>query len=174
MDDLVKHPYDDPVAHCETPRVPRGTLEPPYPLQIVQDGSYVVILYEFTHGVRIIPADGSLHPAGYTAPNGDSRGHWEGDTFVIDVTNFKGKTWLSMNGDFVDANEHAVERWKLSAPDTLSYEVTVDDPTVFSMAWTVRKDLYRLAKDEQIMEDACHEGERDTQHYTPDYGGKAK
>jgi hypothetical protein len=174
QDFIQHHPYDDPIAHCHTSGVPRGTMEPPYPLQIVQDGSYVVILYEFVHQVRIIPADGSPHPAGYSAVDGDSRGHWEGNTLVVDVANFNGKARLAMSGDFVDANEHAVERWTLSDADVLSYSVTVEDTTVFSKPWTVHKDLYRLLKTDQILEDACREGERDTEHYPPEYGGKAK
>ncbi len=157
---------EDLVAQCVTASVPRDTLEPPYPMMIVQDGSYFVILHEFAHDVRIIPVDGSRHPKDYSALGGDSRGRWEGDTFVVDVTSFsKGIRWLHMGGDFVDENEHAVEHYTLINPDTILYEVTLDDPSVFAKPWNAKVNLLRQPKNDQIIEGACREGERDLDHY---------
>lgn len=168
------HLYDDPEAHCHVPGVPRGTEQPPYPFLIIQDEKYVTILYEYVHDVRIIPTDGSPHPTNYKGWDGDSRGRWDGDTFVVDVANFNGKTWLDMEGNFVDENEHVVERYTLVDSDTIAYEATVTDPTVFTRPWTMRLSLRRLPKTEQILEYGCIEGERDLQHYTAQVGGKAK
>ena len=118
--------------------------QPPFPFFIIQDEKYVTILFETEHDVRIIPTDGSPHPRNYKAWNGDSRGHWEGDTFVVDVANFNGKTWLDMEANFVDENEHVVERYTLTDPDTIAYEATVDDPTVFTKPWTMQLTFKRL------------------------------
>jgi hypothetical protein len=174
QDRAEHHMFDDPEAHCHIPGVPRGTEQPPYPFQIVQDEKYFTILYEYVHDVRIIPMDNSPHPKNYRAWDGDSRGHWEGDTFVVDVANFNGRTWLDMDANFVDENEHVVERYTLADPDTIAYEATVTDPTVFSRPWTMTLALRRRPKTDQIIEYGCIEGERDLQHYTEKEGGKVK
>jgi hypothetical protein len=168
------HMFDDPEAHCHIPGVPRGTEQPPYPFQIIQDEKYFTILYEAMHDVRIIPMDRSAHPRGYRAWDGDSRGHWEGDTFVVDVSNFNGRTWLDMDANFVDENEHVVERYTLVNPDTIAYQATVTDATVFSEPWTMNLTLKRRAKEDQLIEYSCLEGERDLQHYTEKEGRNAK
>jgi len=166
---------EDLVAQCVTASVPRATLEPPYPMLIIQDGANVVIMHEFAHDVRIVPVDGSSHPKNFSALGGDSRGRWEGDTLVIDTTDFrKGIRWLHMGGDFVDENEHSVERYTLIGPDTIRYEVTIEDPTVFAKPWNAKLNIRRQPKDDQIIEGACREGERDLDHYVVDGGAKAK
>jgi hypothetical protein len=156
----------DIVANCITASVPRDILEPPYPMMIVQDGRYFVMLHEFAHDVRIVPVDASPHPKNYSALGGDSRGHWEGDTVVVDVKNFsKGIRWLHMGGDFVDENAHVVERYTLIDPDTILYDVTIEDPTVLAKPWNAKLHLLRQPKDDQILDNACREGERDVRHY---------
>jgi hypothetical protein len=168
-------PYHDPEAHCHVPGVPREIEQPTslFPFLIIQDEKNVLLLFEYTHDVRIIPEDGSPHPKRYWAWDGDSRGHWEGDTFVVDVANFNGRTWLDMEGNFVDENEHVVERYTMTDHDTIAYSATVDDPTVFTKAWTMQLTLKRNPAKEQIVYYDCHEGERDVQHYTPSEGNKA-
>jgi hypothetical protein len=168
------HMFDDPEAHCHIPGVPRGTEQPPYPFQIIQDEKYFTILYEAMHDVRIIPMDHSRHPKNYRAWDGDSRAHWEGDTLVIDVSNFNGRTWLDMEADFVDENEHVIERYTLTDANTIAYEATITDPTVFSHPWTMNLTLKRRPKSDQIIEYSCLEGERDLQHYTQKEGRNAK
>ena len=166
---------EDLVAQCVTASVPRATLEPPYPMMIVQDGKYVVILHEFAHDFRIIPTDGSPHPKNYSALGGDSRGRWEGDTLVVDVTNFsKGIRWLHMGGDFIDENAHVIERYTLIDADTIRYDVTIDDPTVLAKPWSGKLNLLRQPKDDQIIEGACREGERDLEHYVQSEAAKSK
>ncbi len=126
------------------------------------------------HDVRIIPMDRSPHPKNYRAWDGDSRGHWEGDTFAVDVSNFNGRTWLDMDANFVDENEHVIERYTLVDRNSISYQATVTDPTVSFSPGPMNLTLKRLAKEDQIIEYSCLEGERDLQHYTEKEGRKAK
>ncbi len=165
--------YLDPEARCHIPGVPRALDQPAalYPVYIIQDENYVALLHEAMHDVRIIPTDNSPHPENYWAWNGDSRGRWEGDTFVVDVSNFNGRTWLDMEGNFVDHNEHVLERFTLLDSETILYEATVTDPTVFVEPVEFRFTLKRVPADQQILEYSCLEGERSLQHYTEEDGG---
>jgi hypothetical protein len=174
--DRERRAYEDPEARCHLPGVPRSLDQPGglYPVQIVQDENYVALLHEAMHDVRIIPTDGSAHPRNYWAWDGDSRGRWEGDTFVVDVSNFNGRTWLDMAGNFVDENEHVLERFTLVDPDTILYEATVTDPTVFVKPVEMRFTLKRVPAEQQILEYSCLEGERSLQHYTDEDGGKKR
>jgi hypothetical protein len=158
------HRERDPTGHCHTHGVPR-MLVPPFPIEIVEDSGNVVLLSETEHSVRIIPLDGHPHPRNYRAWNGDSRGHWEGDTLVVDVSNFNGRTWLDQAGNLVDENEHVVERFTMTGPDMIVYEARVEDPTVYSRAWTMRISLLRQPKGTELIEYDCIEGERSEIHY---------
>ena len=172
--DRQRRGYEDPEARCHLPGVPRSLDQPGglYPVQIIQDENYVALLHEAMHDVRIIPTDNSKHPRNYWAWDGDSRGRWEGDTFVVDVANFNGRTWLDMAGNFVDENEHVVERYTLLDRDTILYQATVTDPTVFVKPVEMRFTLKRVPPEQQILEYSCLEGERSLQHYTSEDGGK--
>ena len=117
------------------------------------------------------PPTTATHPRNYWAWDGDSRGRWEGDTLVVDVSNFNGRTWLDMAGNFVDENEHVVERFTLIDPDTILYEATITDPTVFVKPVQMRFTLKRVPAEQQILEYSCLEGERSLQHYTEEDGG---
>ena len=174
--DRLKRGYEDPEARCHLPGVPRALDQPAglYPVQIIQDEKYVALLHEAMHDVRIIPTDNSPHPKNYWAWDGDSRGRWEGDVFVVDVSNFNGRTWLDMAGNFVDENEHVVERFRLVDRDTILYEATVTDPTVFVKPVEYRFTLKRVPAEQQILEYSCLEGERSLQHYTDEDGGKKR
>ncbi len=121
--------------------------------QIIQTPEYVMILVEMIHDVRIIPLDGSPHPpANIRLWMGDSRGHWEGDTLVVDTTNFTDKTNFRGSGE----NLHVIERFTRSDANTLHYEFTVDDPATFTRTW---KAVLPMSKAEgPIYEYACHEG----------------
>ncbi len=122
-------------------------------LQIVQGPGYVVILNEMIHDTRLIPLDGRPHAsANIRGWLGDSRGHWEGNTLVVDTTNFIGE--YSFRGS--DANMHLTERFTRVSPDRIQYEFTVDDPTAFSKPWTARIPLNKTAG--PVYEYACHEG----------------
>jgi hypothetical protein len=121
--------------------------------QIVQSRGYVTIFNEMIHDTRIIPLDGRPHlPPNIRLWMGDSRGHWEGDTLVIDTTNFTDKT------AFRGASEkmHLVERFTRVDPDTLLYSFTVDDPSSFARPWTA--EIPSVRAQGSIFEYACHEG----------------
>ena len=121
--------------------------------QIIQTPGYVVILHEMIHDARIIPLDGRPHPpANIRQWMGDGRGHWEGDTLVVDTTNFSEKS----NFRGASENLHLTERFTRVDPDTISYQFTVDDPTTFTKVWKAEIPMHHT--DEQIYEYACHEG----------------
>jgi hypothetical protein len=124
--------------------------------QIVQGPGYVTIRYEMIHEARIIPLDGrsQLSPA-IRQYFGDSRGHWDGDTLVVDVTNFPRNT---INYRGAGPALRLTERFRRVAPDTVRYEVTVADPTAFSRPWTAALSLRADPRQVQVPEYACHEG----------------
>jgi hypothetical protein len=142
---------------CITPGVPRvggryGAGDYGY-YEIVQAPGYVVIFSEVMHQTRIIPVNGRPHlPPGLRAWDGDSRGRWEGKTLVVDTTNFSPKSNFMGSAE----NLHLVERFTRIAPDEIKYEVTVDDPGVWTRPWTA---LVRLRRTNEVLyEFACHEG----------------
>ena len=121
--------------------------------QIVQGAGYVAIRQEMMHEVRIIPLDGRPHvPANIRGYMGDSRGHWEGRTLVIDTTNFIGKN------DFYGADEnlHLTERLTRTNSDTILYQFTVDDPTAFTKPWSGEIPMRKTP--EAVFDYECHEG----------------
>ena len=120
-------------------------------VQLLQTPGYVVILNEMVHSARIVPMDGRPH-GNIRQWKGDSRGHWEGDTLVVDTINFKRET----NVAGTSANTHLIERFTRTGPDTLAYEFTVDDPTMWTKPWKAVVPM--LKSDEPIYEYACHEG----------------
>ena len=120
--------------------------------QIFQTKDAVVIETEMIHDARIIHLDGRSHPAANVHEwLGDSIGHWEGDTLVIDTTNYK-------NASFMNATEklHTIERLTRSGPDTLKYEITVDDPATWTKPWTLMIPLRSV--NVKVYEYSCHEG----------------
>ena len=135
--------------------------------QILQTPGYVVIVYEMIHEARIIPLNGRPHlDKSVRLWTGDSVGHWEGNTLVVDTTNFNDKGWITTNAASgrirgVPHSEalHLVERFARVDADTISYDVTIDDPKVFERPWKVS---IPLGRDEgyQMFEYACHEGNR--------------
>lgn len=121
--------------------------------QIVQAPGYVTILVEVNHDVRLIPLDSRPHlPQNVRQWMGDPRGHWEGNTLVVDTTNFTDKT----NFRGADENLHLTERFTRNGPDTLLYEFTVNDPTAFTKPW--KGEIPMIASEGPLFEHACHEG----------------
>jgi len=158
---LTERGYDDPTAHCFPAGVPRSMFVP-QGLQIVQTPEYIVFLYERV-AWRIVPLDGRAHLADtFRLWQGDSVGHWEGDTLVIDTANLNGKTWLNEGGEIVSYAEHVVERFTPVDPETLNYEATVTDPVVYSRPWTIAFPVKR--EKFELREAACHEEDHDLPH----------
>jgi hypothetical protein len=153
--------YDDPTAHCFPAGVPRS-MYVPVGIDIIQTRDYIVFLHERISW-RIVPLNGRAHiPDSIRLWQGDSVGHWEGDTLVIDTANLNGKTWLNEAGEIVSYAEHVVERFTPTGPDTLNYEATVTDPVVYTRPWTItfpfRREKFELG------EAACHEEDHDLPH----------
>ena len=172
-DVLEHHMFDDPQAHCWLSGVPRQ-MYTPFGFQILQPPGNVLLLYEAFHSYRIIPLHGGPHaPDAIRMFEGDSRGHWEGDTLVVDVTNQNEKTWFDMSGNFHSDALHVVEHFTMADANTIHYEATLDDSKVYTRPWKIAFDLGRNTdpKYEQL-EYACVEGEQDLQHYTESEGAK--
>jgi hypothetical protein len=128
-------------------------------MQLVQTGDHVMVLNEMVHDARIIPLDRRPHLSSSIRPwMGDSRGHWEGDTLVVETTNFTDQTWNQFNrwNWASDENMHLTERFTRVGPETLRYEFTVNDPTTWTRPWTAA--ILMTRTDDQIYEYACHEG----------------
>ena len=155
--------YDDPTAHCiMASGVPRGFYVPS-PYHILQTPGYVIVLFE-RMAWRIIPLDGRAHlPDHIRLWQGDSVGHWEGDTLVVDTTNFNGKAWLNEAGEITSHALHVVERFTPANADTIMYRATLTDPLVYTRPWTIQVQFNRDA-DGEILEVACHEDHQDLQH----------
>jgi len=130
--------------------------------RIVQTPGHVVILGEENYGFRVIPLDGRPHLGrDLKLWMGDSRGRWEGNTLVVDVTNSNGKPRLDMVGNFYGAGVHFVERFTRVGPDAFDYQVTVTDAAVYTRPWTLAARFRRAYSDDyEFLEDACHEGEQ--------------
>jgi hypothetical protein len=145
----------DPELKCYLPGVPRATYMP-FPFQIVQgNGSYILIAYEYASTTRTIGMNSNDKPP-VDSWMGLSRGHWEGDTLVVDVVGFNDLTWFDRSGDFHSDALHVVERYTPVSPYHLQYEATIDDPKVFTRPWKISLPLYRrVDKGAQLLEDKC-------------------
>ena len=142
QENAAKRQTLDPDAKCFLPGVPRITYMP-YPFQIVQNRDQVTILYEYLHTIRYIYLRGE-HPAGPIEWwMGDSRGRWEGNTLVVDVVHFNADTWFDHAGNHHSEALHVIERYTPIGPDHLTYEVTIEDPQVFTRPWKMSMTLYR-------------------------------
>ena len=121
--------------------------------QIVQARGYVALLSEQIHDVRIIPTDGRPHlPPDVRQLLGDARGHWDGNTLVVETTNFTDRTSFRGSGEHM----HLTERFTRTGADTMTYEFTVDDPETFTKPWTARIPMTKAQG--PLFEYACHEG----------------
>ncbi len=149
----------DPLNKCYRPGVPRITYLP-FPFQIFQFPDMVAIVYEYLHYTRFIYTDGKeSHPD----PNvidfwmGHSLGRWEGNSLVVDTTNFNGQTWFDRAGNFHSDALHVVERYTRTSADIIGYEVTIEDPKIFTRPWKMSMPLYRRQeKGVQILEYECY------------------
>jgi hypothetical protein len=152
---------DDPTLHC-TPTA-FGTLNVSLfdvggVGQIVQTPKFMIMLTETYHGFQIIPFDGRPHSDTVPPSNrGDSVGRWDGDTFVVDKTNFTDSTWISAEGRVSYHSDalHIVERYRRVDANTLEIEATLEDPKVLTKPWVVPKQTLQLAPFDQIMELIC-------------------
>ncbi len=146
----------DPELKCYLPGIPRA-MYMPYPFQITQSASKIQMAYTFTNAARTVHLDKVEGPPDDTWM-GHSVGRWEGDTLVVDVTNFNDKTWFDRAGNFHSDALHLVERFTPISADALQYEVTIEDPKVFTRPWTIAMPIYRrLEPNMQLLDYPCIE-----------------
>lgn len=148
----------DPEIRCFLPGVPRATYMP-YPFQIVQGASTgdILMTYEFAAASRIVRmSDPGASPV--DSWMGWSRGRWDGDTLVVDVSGFNGEAWFDRAGNFQTPSLHVVERYTPRGRDVLDYEATIEDPAIYTRPWKIRLPLYRrLDANAQLVEYKCVE-----------------
>jgi hypothetical protein len=153
--------YIDPRTACAPGSLPRMFRDL---VQILQPTGehYVALLFEDHRVPRIIATDGRPHLGeNIKLLTGDSVGRWEGNTFVIDVTNLSGYTWFDDAGNFHTNAAHVVERLTMIDADAMHYEVTIEDPKAYTRPWTMAWALVREAKPGfELLEESCWEGER--------------
>jgi hypothetical protein len=166
---LALHPADGPEDRLLTERcILFGAAGPPMlpepynnNYQIVQSPGFVTILAEMNHDARIIPLDSKPHlGAGMPQWKGNSRGHWDGDTLVVETKDFKfngqSRFGVAYLDGMSDGSLRVVERFTRAAPDTILYRAIVEDPTVYTKPWTV--EISMTKRDDAIFEYACNEG----------------
>ena len=146
----------DPELKCYLPGVPRS-IYMPYPFQIVQTPSIVLMSFEFATSTRTVYMT-KMEPSPVDAWMGQSSGRWEGETLVVDTTGFNGRTWFDRAGNFAGDGLHVVERFTRIGPDHLMYEATIEDQKVFTRPWKISMPLYRrIDKPMQLLEYKCVE-----------------
>jgi len=163
--------HDDPTAYCLPDGHPREVLAP-YATQILQPRGYVVILYEYHHFFRVIPTDGRPHRNEVDLTYmGDATAKWEGDTLVIDTIGLK--EWpldAFLSGGIVRYHSdalHTIERIRYTSPVTADYQITIDDPKIFTAPWSQTFQM-RLHPTWQLLEHVCEENNRDLPHLRPE------
>jgi len=163
----------DPANNCFQAGVPRTSLLPT-PFQFVQSAGHLAIVYTDDHAYRIVLPSLIPHDDGIDFFMGDSRGHWEGNTLVVDVTDLGDQTWLDGAGNYHSDQLHVIERYTMAGPDTMKYEATLDDPSVYAKPWTIRLILYRdKSPDARIAEDECIDGPDGVWHHVSPTDPKA-
>ena len=149
-------PANDPEAKCYQPGIPRATYLP-YPFRIVQGVGDILFAYEFASANRVVHMDEYVDSP-IDSYMGWSNGRWEGETLVIDVSDFNGLTWFDRVGNHHSDALEVTERYTLLDPDHIRYEATITDPNTFSEPWTISMPLYRRVEENaQILEYKCVE-----------------
>jgi hypothetical protein len=147
----------DPAVKCYMPGIPRATYMA-FPFQIVQTPTAIFMAYEFAAASRTVYMDQPDFESPGDMWMGHSRGHWEGETLVVDVTSQVPDTWIDGSGNFHGDKLHVVERFTAQSPYHLLYEVTIEDPSVYSRPWKMKMPLYRRVENNaQLLEFKCIE-----------------
>ena len=146
---------DDPVEKCYLAGVPRTTYLP-YPFQILQTPEAVVIASEYVHTWRWIPLAKVERYDGYESWMGDSRGHWDGDSLVVETLGFNDQTWFDHSGNFHTDALKVTERFTRTASDAIDYQVTIEDPKVFTRPWKMRMPIYLHNDMTRVLENECY------------------
>jgi hypothetical protein len=151
--------YMNPVQLC-FPDAPPKQAYGAGTYQILQTPGQVLFLADYSHTYRVIPTDARPHvDARVRLHMGDSRGRWDGNTLVVDVTNQKDRSWLDHVGNFYSDGVHVVERWTMIHADVIHYQATIDDPRVYTRPWTMAFGWRRSTEPGfEMIENACWEG----------------
>ncbi len=129
---------DDPVYQCFPPGTPRVYIHP-FPMEIIQTPGRVLMLFEYDHLIRQIFTDGRGHRTDLSPSwMGDSTGHWEGDTLVVETVNLNDKTWIDRRGVPHSEELRVVERIRLTDENSLQIDITIEDPVAFTESWTAQ------------------------------------
>jgi hypothetical protein len=164
LDSFNKRGIDDPAGLCLPLGVPRLALVGLFPIQIVQTPTQVVILHEYMSIFRVIPLNAEHRTDVGPTYMGDSVGHWEGDTLVVDVVGFNDKGWLTGTGTVHSDALHVTERYTRVDKDQIDYVITMEDPNVFTEPWTVKTTLM-LREGTRLQEYVCAENNVEMEHY---------
>ena len=154
LENFANRATADPLANCYMPGVPR-IMYMEWPFQIFQTRDHIAMTFEWSQVFRLIYTNGSKPSEDLEFWMGDSRGRWEGDTLVVEVTNHNDRTWFDMAGNFHSEALKVVERYTLRDADTLRYEATIEDPKVFTRPWTISMPLHRHKDMDRILEYQC-------------------
>lgn len=153
----------DPELKCYQPGIPRG-MYLPHPFQIIQSNTKIQMIFEFANAQRTIHLT-KMEPYPNVLWMGYSVGHWEGDTLVVDVSDFTDATWFDRSGDFASDALHVTERYTLVDKNVIQYEATIEDPQVFTRAWKISMPLYRrLEPNAQLTDFRCVEMVEETMY----------
>jgi len=155
---------DDPTSRCLPAGVPRSVMLGLFPQKIVQTPKEIVVLYEYMNMFRVITLNGKHPDDLLPSYMGDSVGHWEGDTLVVDVVGFNDKTWLAGTGTFHSEELHITERYTRVDKDQINYEVTMVDPKVLTKPWTLESTIM-LREGTRLEEYICAENNIDPAQY---------
>jgi hypothetical protein len=166
---------DDPTGFCLYPGVPR-IMQSPYPVQFVQTGNQLFMLFEYMRMWRAIYTDGRAHNSKADSTfMGDSVGRWEGDTLTIDTVALNDRTWLDTAGHQHSDQLHVTEHLRRTGPDSIAYDYIVDDPVMYAKPWKQERVLTPLkptAGLPELLEYSCNENNKDLQHLISTRPGK--
>ena len=155
---------DDPTARCLPAGIPRLHSFGLFPMQIVQTPQQIIMLYEYMNVFRVIPLNAQHPDDAEPTYLGDSVGHWDGDTLVVDITGFNDKTWLVGGGTFHSDALHVVERYTRVSKDQINYEAVMEDSKVLTKPWTYHTTMM-LRQGTRLHEYVCGENNLDVERY---------
>jgi hypothetical protein len=148
---------EDPLARCFLPGVPR-VMYLPFPFEIVQTPKHIGMAFEYAHATRTIFLDGTPHLEDLDFWMGDSRGKWEKDALIVNTVSLNGRTWLDHAGNFHTSSAKMTERFTPVGPYHMDYEVTIDDPKVFTKPLQLKMTMYRrVEKNLELLDYECVE-----------------
>ena len=158
--DVSKFDY---TGHCLPFGLLRSVNVGGYPMQVFQNKDYVALLFEQNTWFHVVAMDGRQHPKEFENPTwfGESIGKFEGDTLVIDTVGFNGKTRLDTLGHPHSDKMHVTQKFSFNSPNYLNYEVTVEDPVMYTKPWSNKRTFWRLKPGEELLEYSCEENNKD-------------